>query len=143
MQCNCHNHATSCTYNRSVDSAPESRTSGGGGVCACQDNTAGRQCNQCARRYYRDVTRSLTDRDVCLPCNCVSAGVTDDGDCVKVCTSSLDNLMQALKLGINHWLSYVWQMAISEFQTSISLFLSCNCCIESDQCLVCVWMTFD
>ena len=38
--CDCNNHGTSCHYNASLDSFPDSYDLGGGGYCAgCLDNT--------------------------------------------------------------------------------------------------------
>ena len=84
LPCQCNGHAVSCVYNATLDSNPDQRTTGSGGQCTCRDNTAGAMCNQCARRYYRDVTKSLNNIAVCVPCGCDLAGVTDDGDCGKV-----------------------------------------------------------
>ena len=100
-QCTCNGHATSCAYNRSADTHPNSRLLGGGGVCACRDNTAGRNCDQCMRRFYRDPSKALSSPDVCLACNCMAAGVVDDGECVQVCC--LPHNDDVGSCGGSHW----------------------------------------
>ena len=87
-KCECNSHASSCHYNATLDEFPNDHQSGDGGVCDnCQDNTAGRFCETCAELYYRPPGSSLDAVDVCQPCGCHLPGVTDSGDCAKVCES--------------------------------------------------------
>ncbi|XP_074661048.1 usherin-like [Tubulanus polymorphus] len=84
--CRCHNHASSCRYDASLDSAPNNHDAGGGGVCInCQHNTTGRLCDVCVRLYYRDYGKSLELQNVCTLCNCFAPGVNgSDLDCEKI-----------------------------------------------------------
>jgi len=86
MKCECNEHASSCVYNQSLDTSPNSRTQGGGGVCIdCQHNTTGRFCEVCKERFYRESGKSLKTSDVCSPCGCEGPGVQSGKlDCVKV-----------------------------------------------------------
>lgn len=86
MKCECNEHASSCVYNQSLDTSPNSRTQGGGGVCIdCQHNTTGRFCEACKERFYRESGKSLKSPDVCSPCGCERPGVQSGKlDCVKV-----------------------------------------------------------
>lgn len=37
-----------------------------GGVCLnCRHNTAGRHCHYCKEGFYRDLSKSITDRKAC------------------------------------------------------------------------------
>ena len=87
VKCECNNHANSCVYNQTLDTSPDSRTQGGGGVCIdCQHNTTGRFCNRCKERFYRESGKSLKSPDACSPCGCEGLGVEPgELDCVKVC----------------------------------------------------------
>jgi len=82
--CTCNNHATSCYYDQASDTFPDSYDVGGGGVCNCTDNTAGRHCDTCVELYYRPAGHEPTDQNACIPCDCNEAGIRDNGDCVKV-----------------------------------------------------------
>lgn len=86
VKCECNEHAISCIYNQSLDSSPDSRTQGGGGVCIdCRHNTTGRYCGVCKERFYREPGKSLNSSDVCSPCGCEGPGVQSGKlDCVKV-----------------------------------------------------------
>ena len=88
VKCECNEHASSCVYNQSLDTSPNSRTQGGGGVCIdCQHNTTGRFCEACKERFYRESGKSLNSLDVCSPCGCEGPGVQSGKlDCVKVGT---------------------------------------------------------
>ena len=85
-KCQCNNHATSCTYNSSLDTAPNDRTALGGGVCDnCQHNTIGRFCQTCRPYYYRPSGKALNAIDVCSACNCIGNGIAvQNADCQRV-----------------------------------------------------------
>uniref|UniRef100_A0A8D0L665 Usherin n=1 Tax=Sphenodon punctatus TaxID=8508 RepID=A0A8D0L665_SPHPU len=73
--CQCHGHATSCHYDRTVDSFPNEHYRGGGGVCDnCQHNTTGRNCELCKYFLYRQEGADLSAADVCKPCECHGDG---------------------------------------------------------------------
>ncbi|XP_010637029.1 laminin subunit alpha-3 isoform X1 [Fukomys damarensis] len=73
--CNCHGHASDCSYNPDVEDQHKSlNTQGiyeGGGVCInCQHNTAGVNCEECAKGYYRPHGVQVNDTFGCTPCQC-------------------------------------------------------------------------
>ncbi|KAM9260806.1 laminin subunit alpha-3 [Cariama cristata] len=75
--CNCHGHATDCYYDPDVDQRQESLNIHGhyegGGVCInCQHNTAGINCEKCAKGYYRPYGVPARAPDGCIPCSCNS-----------------------------------------------------------------------
>ncbi|XP_071580387.1 laminin subunit beta-1 [Temnothorax nylanderi] len=77
--CNCNNHTSSCHFDEAVYER-SGRVSGG--VCDdCQHNTRGQNCEQCKPFYYHDVTKDISDRDACQPCDCDLNGSLDDGIC--------------------------------------------------------------
>ncbi|XP_067901794.1 usherin [Heterodontus francisci] len=73
--CQCYEHATSCHYDPSIDPFPHDYFQGGGGICDCQRNTTGRNCEWCNDFFYREVGVSLSAADVCKPCDCLQSGV--------------------------------------------------------------------
>ncbi|NWW43301.1 LAMA3 protein, partial [Pedionomus torquatus] len=73
--CNCHGHATDCYYDADVDRRQESLNVHGdyegGGVCInCQHNTAGINCEKCAKGYYRPYGVPVSAPDGCILCSC-------------------------------------------------------------------------
>ncbi|XP_059102677.1 laminin subunit alpha-3-like [Peromyscus eremicus] len=73
--CNCHGHATDCYYDPDVEQQQASLntkgTYAGGGVCIdCQHNTAGVNCEKCAKGYYRPYDMPVDALHGCIPCSC-------------------------------------------------------------------------
>ncbi|XP_048760748.1 netrin-1-like isoform X2 [Ostrea edulis] len=72
VACNCNLHARRCHFNRELYLLSGQKS---GGVCLrCKHNTAGRFCHYCREGYYRDPTKTLTDRRACKACNCHPVG---------------------------------------------------------------------
>lgn len=71
-KCQCYEHANSCHYNLTLDH----------GVCDnCEHNTTGLFCEKCLDTFYRNMSKPLDDPAVCLSCNCVMFGITNNGTC--------------------------------------------------------------
>ena len=57
LECECYDHADSCHYNKTLDH----------GICEdCNDNTTGMFCERCLDKFYRNMSKSLYDPEVCL-----------------------------------------------------------------------------
>ncbi|XP_063153517.1 laminin subunit beta-3 isoform X1 [Candoia aspera] len=79
LRCNCNGHSHKCHFDRSVY-----QTNGGmsGGVCEdCQHNTAGRNCELCKIKFFRNRRYDLSHPEVCLPCECDPDGTVPDSSC--------------------------------------------------------------
>lgn len=75
-ECNCNNHATSCTFNSYVYEASGNVS---GGVCeACMHNTEGKNCDSCIIGFYQDPNLDITHPEVC------KRELRDDADLVRV-----------------------------------------------------------
>eukprot|EP00079_Xenopus_tropicalis_P036607 XP_017950378.1 PREDICTED: laminin subunit alpha-3 [Xenopus tropicalis] len=73
--CNCHGHASDCYYDADIDTRKGSLDIygqyRGGGVCInCQHNTAGVNCERCAKGYYRPYGVPKEASHGCVPCSC-------------------------------------------------------------------------
>lgn len=76
-RCNCHNHATTCSFSEEVWKASNFTS---GGVCDnCLDNTHGKNCELCKENYWRDPLKPIDDINTCRPCQCQITG-TINGD---------------------------------------------------------------
>jgi len=63
LECECHDHATSCHFDPAVYHANGNVS---GGVCDnCMHNTDGLNCEICKTHFYQDPSRDLRDPYVC------------------------------------------------------------------------------
>ena len=61
--CNCHSHASTCTFNSTLY---EESGEVSGGVCNdCQHNTRGINCEKCKENFWRDPERGIDDLYTC------------------------------------------------------------------------------
>lgn len=78
-KCECNGHSDKCRFDRAVWEA-SGKTSGG--VCLeCQHNTIGPKCDKCKPLHYQDPSKSISDPDVCKPCDCDPVGSVGRGEC--------------------------------------------------------------
>ncbi|KAM6148377.1 laminin subunit alpha-3 [Erethizon dorsatum] len=73
--CNCHGHAADCYYDPDVEHQRRSLNiqgiREGGGVCInCQHNTAGVNCEECTKGFYRPDGVPVDAPHGCTPCQC-------------------------------------------------------------------------
>ncbi|XP_055352482.1 netrin-1-like, partial [Paramacrobiotus metropolitanus] len=74
VACNCHGHSRRCQFSMELFKLSGKKS---GGVCMnCRHNTAGRYCHQCKEGFYRDPTKPLTHRKVCIECECHPVGAS-------------------------------------------------------------------
>uniref|UniRef100_A0A8C0GZ38 Netrin 3 n=1 Tax=Chelonoidis abingdonii TaxID=106734 RepID=A0A8C0GZ38_CHEAB len=72
LACNCNLHARRCRFNMELYKLSGRKS---GGVCLnCRHNTAGRHCHYCKEGFYRDMSKSITDRKACKACDCHPVG---------------------------------------------------------------------
>ncbi|XP_043937407.1 netrin-1-like [Protopterus annectens] len=72
VACNCNLHARRCRFNMELFKVSGRKS---GGICLnCRHNTAGRHCHYCKDGYKRDMSKALTHRKVCTPCQCHPIG---------------------------------------------------------------------
>ncbi|XP_006006150.2 netrin-3 [Latimeria chalumnae] len=72
LACNCNLHARRCRFNMELYKLSGRKS---GGVCLnCRHNTAGRHCHYCKEGFYRDLSKSITDRKACKACDCHPVG---------------------------------------------------------------------
>lgn len=70
--CKCNLHARQCHFNMEIYTLSGFKS---GGVCLkCRHNTAGRNCNYCRQRFYRDHTKPIKHRKACKSCECHPVG---------------------------------------------------------------------
>ncbi|XP_058122412.1 laminin subunit alpha-1 [Anopheles ziemanni] len=86
-KCECHGHAKSCSYDKTVDEQHLSISirgkMSGGGVCQnCTGFTTGINCERCLPGYFRPLDRLPSHEQPCLPCDCSTLGTS--GDCVPL-----------------------------------------------------------
>ncbi|ESO09475.1 hypothetical protein HELRODRAFT_73849 [Helobdella robusta] len=72
VACNCNNHSNKCHFDPEIFALTNNQT---GGVCEdCLHNTVGRNCHQCRKGYYRDLSKLLTHKHACKKCHCHQSG---------------------------------------------------------------------
>uniref|UniRef100_A0A146MHL0 Laminin subunit alpha n=2 Tax=Lygus hesperus TaxID=30085 RepID=A0A146MHL0_LYGHE len=83
-ECNCNGHSEKCVYNETIDALGLSmdihgNMEGGGQCKECRDNTEGINCEKCKPGFYKPYSKSISDKDACVPCNCQGKKYT--GNC--------------------------------------------------------------
>nr|XP_033819514.1 netrin-3 [Geotrypetes seraphini]XP_033819515.1 netrin-3 [Geotrypetes seraphini] len=72
LACSCNLHARRCRFNMELYKLSGRKS---GGVCLnCRHNTAGRHCHYCKEGFYRDMSKTITDRKACKACDCHPVG---------------------------------------------------------------------
>ncbi|XP_069503038.1 netrin-3 [Ambystoma mexicanum] len=72
LACNCNLHARRCRFNMELYKLSGRKS---GGVCLnCRHNTAGRHCHYCKEGFYRDMSKTISDRKACKACDCHPVG---------------------------------------------------------------------
>ncbi|CAF1033067.1 unnamed protein product [Didymodactylos carnosus] len=73
--CQCYGHSNECQYDENIDRQSLSidihgNYEGGGRCVKCQHNTDGINCEKCVKGYFRNITKKVSDSDVCQKCKC-------------------------------------------------------------------------
>ncbi|KAJ1131226.1 hypothetical protein NDU88_009565 [Pleurodeles waltl] len=72
VACECNLHSHRCRFNMELYKLSGRKS---GGVCSnCQHNTAGRHCHYCKQGFKRDLSKPITSRKACKPCQCHPIG---------------------------------------------------------------------
>ncbi|NXC20227.1 NET3 protein, partial [Corythaeola cristata] len=128
LACNCNLHARRCRFNMELYKLSGRKS---GGVCLnCRHNTAGRHCHYCKEGFYRDLSKSITDRKACKACDCHPVGAAGKtcnqttGQCrcprgwealraergpqISPLKGAMDGAGEAAGVGSSHHQSFLW-----------------------------------